>query len=266
MTFEPQSLGLRTELFIAAREGSVTAAEGCLVIRNPDNPQSWFGNSLVLPGSPRRGDLARWEAMHVAAHPDAPHRVFQWDDVDGDVGDAGAFVEAGYELQPMEVMTTRSAVDNGKVDHGLDVRELTTDDAWEQKLALRMAIAVDSEGFTAESYRGYAQAVHDFQRGLVADSVARWYGVFEGDRVLATLGLVDMGPLARFQRVETHPDARRRGLCSGLVWHVTTRALAERPDRTLVMLAVADYHARLIYRSLGYVQTERRATLCKRPD
>jgi predicted GNAT family acetyltransferase len=130
---------------------------------------------------------------------------------------------------------------------------------------LRVTVAVQDEGHDAADYREYAEATQRFQRAMVHDGVARWYGLFEGDRMLAALGLVGTDDFARFQRVETQPRARGRGLCSTLVWHVSSRALSQRPGRPLVMLADEGYHARHIYRSLGYRPAERILSLVRKP-
>lgn len=44
MSLAPRSLGLKTELFIFAKEGTVTPHGGCLVLRTPDNPGYWYAH------------------------------------------------------------------------------------------------------------------------------------------------------------------------------------------------------------------------------
>jgi len=62
--------------------------------------------------------------------------------------------------------------------------------------------------------------------------------------------------LARFQSVDTHPEARGRGLAGTLVHYVSTYGLSTLHARTLVMVADPDYHAIRIYRSVGFENTE----------
>ena len=71
------------------------------------------------------------------------------------------------------------------------------------------------------------------------------------------MGLVraDTG-LARFQNVETHPDARGRGLAGTLVHHVSEYGFAELGASTLVMVADPEYLAIRVYRSVGFEDTE----------
>ncbi len=47
-----------------------------------------------------------------------------------------------------------------------------------------------------------------------------WFGAFVDGQLAAQVGVVTDGSgLARYQNVETHPDARRQGLAGALVWH-----------------------------------------------
>ena len=83
--------------------------------------------------------------------------------------------------------------------------------------------------------------------------------------LVSSLGIVsDSSGLARFQAVETHPDARRRGLASMLVRHAG-RAALDRGARRLVIVADPGYHAIGIYRSLGFVESETQVQLTRPP-
>jgi predicted GNAT family acetyltransferase len=89
--------------------------------------------------------------------------------------------------------------------------------------------------------------------------------VFEDGRLLSSLGIVSDGSgLARFQSVETHPAARRRGLASALVHHAGKAAL-DRGAKRLVIVADPEYHAIGIYRSLGFVESETQVQLTRPP-
>jgi ribosomal protein S18 acetylase RimI-like enzyme len=83
--------------------------------------------------------------------------------------------------------------------------------------------------------------------------------------LLSSLGIVaDGSGLARFQSVETRPDARRRGLASALVHKAGHLALG-RGARRLVIVADPEYHAIGIYRSLGFREAETQVQLTRRP-
>ena len=82
------------------------------------------------------------------------------------------------------------------------------------------------------------------ERRLVDGGYGAWWGAFEGDRLLASMGLFTASEgLARFQNVKTHPDARGRGLAGTLVHRVSRYGFEELGARTLVMVADPDYLA-----------------------
>jgi ribosomal protein S18 acetylase RimI-like enzyme len=64
--------------------------------------------------------------------------------------------------------------------------------------------------------------------------------------------------------VETHPDARRRGLASALVHLAGMTALDAGAD-TLVIVADPSYHAIDLYRSVGFADRETKVELTRRP-
>jgi predicted GNAT family acetyltransferase len=104
------------------------------------------------------------------------------------------------------------------------------------------------------------------QRRLVDAGYGAWWGAFEGDRLLASMGLFTASPgLARFQSVKTHPDARGRGLAGTLVHRVSRYGFEELGTRTLVMVADPEYLAIRIYRSVGFADTERQLQAERRP-
>jgi GNAT superfamily N-acetyltransferase len=98
-----------------------------------------------------------------------------------------------------------------------------------------------------------------------------WWGNFvlfaepvEQDDVPRLLALYAAELPARFQVVETRPEARRRGLASALVHHAGQAAF-ERGVRRLVIVADPEYHAIGIYGSLGFVAAEQQVQLIRRP-
>ena len=94
------------------------------------------------------------------------------------------------------------------------------------------------------------------QRALTRAGHGWWFGAFTGGQLAAQLGLISGGsPIARYQNVETHPDARRQGLAGTLVWQAGQHARAH-GARTLVMAADPAEGAIRVYRSVGFAQRE----------
>ena len=94
---------------------------------------------------------------------------------------------------------------------------------------------------------------------------ATWFGAFEGDRLVSSLGLVHDDELARYQSVGTLPAFRGRGLASALVERAGRHALDDLGVRRLVMVADPEYLAIRIYRALGFDDSETQVQLTRRP-
>ena len=100
------------------------------------------------------------------------------------------------------------------------------------------------------------------QRGLAEAGRGSWFGAFQHDRLAAQLGLFsDGGPIVRYQNVETHPSARRRGLAGTLVYRAGRYGLDTLGARALVMVADPGYSAIRIYRSVGFTDRETQVQL-----
>ena len=129
---------------------------------------------------------------------------------------------------------------------------MTSDDDWAQQI--EVSRAGEDIGYGLEFVTAKTRA----ERRMVDEGYGAWWGAFDGDRLLASMGLFTASEgLARFQSVKTHPDARGRGLAGTLVHRVSRYGFEELGARTLVMVADPDYLAIRIYRSVGFADTER---------
>ena len=98
-------------------------------------------------------------------------------------------------------------------------RRIETDDDWAQHVELRMAI---DEVADVDLHRRFVEAKARTSRRLFEAGHGAWFGAFVDGTMMSTMGLVRAGAgLARFQNVETHPDARGRGLAGTFVHHVS---------------------------------------------
>jgi ribosomal protein S18 acetylase RimI-like enzyme len=247
---EVRSLGYRTDLAIAALEGSqVTDRGDHLVVRTPGNPDYWWGNFLLLPGlEPGSGD--GWRARFAAEFPGAGHVALGLD-LTGDSGaDPGEL--AGMTLERHAVLTAAAVHAPPHPDGRAVVRTLDGDDDWRQSLELTAAVYPGEPGGDTR-FLSARLAAH---RALAESGHGAWYGAFLDGTLACQLGLIVTGPgLARYQNVETHPGARRRGLAGTLVWRAGAAALADGTE-TLVMVADPGDSAIRVYRSVGFAVTE----------
>ncbi|HEY0934932.1 MAG TPA: GNAT family N-acetyltransferase [Trebonia sp.] len=255
---EIRSLGWRTDLAVLALEGSeVTDRGDHLVIRTPGNPDYWWGNFLLLrdllPGSG-----AGWQARFAAEFPGARHLALGLDET----SPGAALGElAGLTAERNAVMTAAAVQAPPHPAAGAVFRTLAGDADWRQSLDLAAAVHAGEPGGDA----GFLAARQAARRALAESGRAAWSGAFLDGALVAQLGLVASEPgLARYQDVETHPGARRRGLAGTLVWRAGAAALAA-GARTLVMVAVPGDGAIRVYRSVGFAVTGQQLSLFRPP-
>jgi predicted GNAT family acetyltransferase len=142
-------------------------------------------------------------------------------------------------------------------------RQLTSDGDWAQSVDLTL-VCHDEQDVPAN--REFATRKAATNRTLVAAGHGAWFGGFLDGALVAQMGLFSASPgLARFQSVETHPDARGRGLAGTLVHHVSRYGFDELAARTLVMVADPDYLAVRVYRSVGFSDGERQLQAEQQP-
>lgn len=258
------SLGFRTDVMLLELGGSVVTDHGAhLVVRTPENPGFHWGNFLLFDAPPRPGDPARWSALFAAEFPEAKHRAFGVDGVDGAAGDSPGCEPLGLAIEVDTVLTADrllpSAVAPSAVTPAAEIRALSGDDDWRQALDLGFACYGPPSDDDSRAFAERRVAGH---RRLCEAGHGNWIGAFVDGRLRAGAGLFAVGSdLARFQNVETHPDFRRRGLASAVLRHAAQHALPEPGSRTLVIVADPDDSAIRLYRALGFVDAERQAHL-----
>ena len=256
------SLGFRTDLMVLELGGSeIEHHERHVVVRTSANPTYFWGNFVLFATPVAPADIAARLELFAGEFPDAAHVAWGIDTVDGTAGAEQELVDSGFHVGRDTVLTAGSLRPPGRPAEA-ELRPLESDADWRQTLALHIA-CVDpaDEHVTEEFLAGHVAAFRELRdRGH-----ATWFGAFEDGMLVSSLGIVsDSSGLARFQAVETHPDARRRGLASMLVRHAG-RAALDRGARRLVIVADPSYHAIGIYRSLGFVESETQVQLTRPP-
>jgi GNAT superfamily N-acetyltransferase len=256
---EVRSLGFRTDLAILALEGSqVTDRGDHLVIRTPGNPDYWWGNFLLLRDL-KPGSGGGWMARFAAEFPGARHLALGLDEPDGRAVDPGEL--PAMTMERNAVMTATSVHVPPRPNAEAAFRTLEGDADWRQSLELTAAVYAGEPGGNA----GFLAAQLAAKRALAEAGHGAWSGAFLGGTLVSQLGLVTLeSGLARYQSVETHPAARRRGLAGTLVWHAGATALTG-GTRTLVMVAEPEDAAIRVYSSVGFTITEHQLTFIHRP-
>jgi len=255
------SLGYRTDVALRTMEGAeVTDRGDHLVVRTPDNPNFWWGNFLLLAEVPRPGEAGRWVARFGAEFPAAGHVALGVDTADGDAELPRDVAVAGLEVERAVVMTAAEVVPPARPNTDAEIRPLGSDADWRQSvdLAIRCADGGDESDYLER--RAMAR------RRMTQAGIGVWFGAFDGVRLLAQLGLFDVGDgYGRYQHVETDPAARRRGLAGTLLWYAGRYGREVLGTRTLVIVADPADAAIRVYRACGFAARQGQLLLERSP-
>ncbi|MBA3780486.1 MAG: GNAT family N-acetyltransferase [Nocardioides sp.] len=248
-----RSLAFRTDLRLLELAGSEIDDRGThLVVRTPANPTYFWGNFLFLARPPFPGGAREVLAAFDAEFPKAHHRAVG---IDGtEPHDVAEFVAAGMTADIGVAMTASSVLEPARSAGSATYRPLATDEDWEQRIALTVAT---NPGDQPDRRAAFARGKVEQEKSLTEQGYGARWGAFEQDTLVSTAGLFRTDDTtARFQSVETHPDARRRGYAGTLVHRLATHGLSDLGASTLVMVADPEDDAIRIYRALGFEVTE----------
>lgn len=259
MTLDDLRPGWRSE-FILHRHGAVVCERAdCLVVRTPGNPQFYWGNFLLLPQAPLDAELAHWmnrfEEEITRLQPDSQHRA-----IGVNAAPAGEWLPswqlAHFELtatavlalQPGQLLAPRH-VARGEVQ----VRPLDLAQDIEAVVALQ---CVESHGFEPLARERFRRTQMQRYARMAEVGEALWFGAWCDGVLAADCGLMrdgtQAGALGRFQHVSTHPQWRRRGLCSTLVHEVSRFGFETWGLARTLMCADPDDVAIGLYEGLGF--------------
>ena len=258
------SLGWRTDLIFARFDGQVTDCGNHLRVRTPGNPTFWWGNFLLFQHAPGAGDLERWLALFDAEiasqQPDSRHRAFGID-VRERLALPPDFAAAGFTLGEATVLTLtrdqlRAPARTPPAGVGFRVLDLPRDGA----AVVDKQVAVDAARYEPVGYRVFAERQMARYAAMQRAGLGHWFGLVTpvgGRTVLAASCGLFRDParhdgLGRFQYVSTHPDWRRRGLCTALVHAACRHGFEAMGLRTLAMVADPDDVAIDVYESVGF--------------
>jgi GNAT superfamily N-acetyltransferase len=248
-----KSLGYRTDLIFPTFEGQITDRGDYLVIRTPSNPTFYWGNFLLFNHPPGESDFIKWRelfAKEIGTPPEVKHQAFGWDTTKEGKGAVQPFLDSGYYLDHLAVLTAQPDGLTPKSTAGVNIRPLETEKDWVQ--SIENQVICREPVFSEDGYRVFRQHQVQRYRKMVSRSLGAWFGAFSGDRLVGDLGIFWAEELARYQSVQTHPDFRKRGIASALVYNAAIYALENFKIEILVIVADADSPAERLYKSLGF--------------
>ena len=228
----------------------VTRLDGARLVRSPDLPDYWFGTTSSSTPSRRRPELQRWieRWSEIIGEPLPRRRIISWERPELHLS---ARAEGGRRAARHGRRDRRdpgaSESSPAAAPTASPARVCESDADWEAALAVGAADAPDQA---------------DFQRRLARHHRARaatgygewWIGEVDG-QVVATAGIYwnDEGTIARYQRVDTREEARRRGYASALLTAMALHVRERLPDLgQIVIVAEVGEAGERVYRRLGF--------------
>jgi hypothetical protein len=251
-----KNLGHKTGLFLDRFFAQVEEKDAYYVICSPQDPHYFWGNYLLFKEAPKRGEAEKMmEAYYQEFSKDQGFAAITFDTVDGSEAYLEDFKNLGFSIDESKILTCQKAIKPLKVRDDLEMRDYQLNDHYEQHVDVHFD--PDWEYGSEEVQRAFIlKRAQDFQR-LIEAKLAHRYGIFKGEKLVADLGVYFADKVIRFNNVSTHRDHRRQGLCSSLVYKVSEGLIKDHPGTTLVMQADEDYHAAMIYESIGFKPTQR---------
>lgn len=248
-----KALGYRTDLIFPSFDGELLDREGYLVVRTPANRGFYWGNFLLFPGPPERGDDERWPELfrkEIGAPPDVRHQAFGWDSTELEKGEYQPFLERGFRLLHSHVLATSELHPPRWRSQDVIVRPLDSRADWE--MAVENQVRCRDPKFSAQDYRQFRRTQMARYQAMAAQHLGAWYGAFLGDELVADLGVFSQGRLGRYQSVQTHPDFRRQGIGGTLVYTAGRHSQARFGINGLVIVAQAESAGERLYQSIGF--------------
>jgi GNAT superfamily N-acetyltransferase len=255
-----ESLGLATDLALIATRGQVIDRGSYVVAITPDDPGYYYGNLLALPRPIGPGELPARLALfarEIGRDPAVRHVTLCWDGVVGDTGATDELIAAGFEIERMQGMTAHDLA-AALPPAGIEVRPLAPSELV-RTVELDPVIHGDPS-----THRQFLHRRAAWQRDLIARGVAQFWGAFDDHALVASLGVVRLGRLGRYQDVQTAASHRRHGSASALVSAAGRSARARGVDELVIMTAAGSEAAR-VYLRLGFAIAEHTASACRKP-
>ncbi len=247
------SLTMRSELLTLAGISHLTQHDGYCVQSTPTEPDFWMGNQLIL--SDKILSTPDAFAIFEQHFPDATHRSVVWDVPNLDTAKISGVADLGCKLDGFDAMTLQGDLRDVPTPDGIVFRAVETAQDWAKAEHLQAEIGIE-EGRNPVTHGPYLARRNAGRREQIAKGIGQWFGAFDGEDIVAQMGMFHDDSIARYQSVETKATHRKRGICSALLRHTALWALGRAPDATVVIVAEADSAAGRLYRHMGFAHAE----------
>lgn len=256
-----RSLCLRSDLMVSGTGHILQERADRYVLRTPDQPDYWFGNTVIFKSY--RDDPAALISQFKQDFPDASHVCLQWDVPNLPRGDGfDAYLRQGFSIEEIDTLVLDGDVTRFDLPGGITARALHSDDDWAQLVQLQIDTGL-AGGYSKDDHPPYVTRSFEVHRRACHAGRGAWFGAFDGDLLVADMGIYLGDGLARYQSVETRSSHRRMGLCRALVGMAHDWARARDPRARLVIVADRDRAPGRIYRACGFTPVETMISVVK---
>lgn len=262
-----ENLGTVTELAVLGEAAVIEDRGDHLVVRCPEAPTYYWGNHLLLDRAPTADRVEHWLKTFAEAFPEPEirHVAIGWQDPTDDGPGIEAFRARGLILDDCCVTATEVAPPREPLPAGMAIEVVRDEADW--RALERMAVELRDKRHERTAYARFVADRFARRRIQAAQGELVWFAAKIDGRIAGDLGLfvvrapprgVDASgvaaryPIARFQAVSTHPDFRRRGVCSALLTEACHHAIDALGVRRLVILVDEQGPAWRIYRRHGF--------------
>jgi GNAT superfamily N-acetyltransferase len=253
-----RSVGLASDALVMQGQSVFEDHSNRIVMRTPDEPNYWHGNLVIMK---ELGDPVADVGHFVRDFPDATHSTVVWDVPDLDPEPLRSTI-VGHSVDTFDVLTLRQAIRPASIPDGIDIRPVRD---WDALCQLQSEVALE-EGYDTETHTPFLIRRNAARRAQIEKGMGQWFVAYDGDVLVASMGLFHDTKIARYQSVETRTTHRRRGICAAMLAHTCTWVLERAPDARPVIVAEADSAAGRLYRRMGFALTETMVEVIKRGD
>lgn len=218
-----------------------------LVVRTPTNPDFHWGN-FILVTDERQTHLAdHWVQVFGQAHPAA-----DWIAIGliAAPADPSQWRSRGLLVDVDEALSTTTIPVGGALPEGYRARRLAGAD-WAELANGEIRDNLESGLYDPEIHERFVRTRIQRLATLSESDALAYFGAFDGERLVSSLGIVVCGRTARYQAVGTDPDHRRRGLAGHLLGRAAQWAAGQGCAEWVIVTEAANPAGRL-YRSVGF--------------
>lgn len=256
-----KTLILQSDLMVEGAAAQLEEHRDRFILRMPEQPDYWFGNCVIFKafsGDPE-ADIAQFQRDH----PGAAHCCLQWDIPDLPPHPAlERFTALGFDTDHADALALARSIIRFPLPENIAARQIISDQDWAQVIDLQVETGVE-QGYDATQHPPYVRRRMAAHRAASESGRAAWFGLFEGDLLVADMGIYHADGLARYQSVETRKSHRKRGLCRALVSVCHDWVIARDSAARLLIVAETDGAAGRTYRACGFALAERHTSVVK---